>query len=83
MLQELADQMKNRLYQKRLLNKNWRWLKTDFASETNFDEPAWAELAKTFDQRNEADFRNLTLPKMDFAGEKNLRQSDLTERLAK
>ena len=46
------------------------------------DQPAWAKFTKTFDQRNEADFGNLTLKKMDIARKKNLRQNDLTKKYA-
>jgi len=81
--QKLADQMKTKLYQKRLRNKNLACWKNDFASKMDFDEPAWAKLAEISDQRKCADFRNLTLPKLNFARKKNLRQSDLTQRLAK
>jgi len=34
------------------------------------DQPARAKFTKTFDQRNEANFRNLTLPKLDIARKK-------------
>jgi hypothetical protein len=48
----------------------------------NFCKSTLTQLAKTIDERNRADFENLTLPRMDIARKKDLCQSDLPERHA-
>ena len=47
------------------------------------DQKNRTKLTKTFDQRNVADFRNLTQPKLETAKEIKPIENDLTERLAK
>jgi hypothetical protein len=74
--------MKPKLYQNACETKTLFVEQITLPEKTDFAKPACAKLAKTFARRNEADLGNLTLPKLDFARKKNLRQTDLTERNA-
>ena len=47
------------------------------------DQKNRTKLTKTYDQRNVADFRNLTQSKLDTAKEMKPIETDLTKRLAK